>query len=132
MYNPLLLESLRLEARRIFVNGLRLDCAIGAYDHERGRLQPVVFNCDVWVKAVPTEDRLENVLNYDCIVETIRSIALSGHIDLQETLVERIADALAELEGVLLVRVDSRKTGAYPDVNAVGVEVWRPSPSFTC
>ena len=55
-----------------------------------------------------------------------------GVIDLQETLVDRIAERLSNLPGVELIRISSEKTEAYDDADAIGVEVWRSgSPLLT-
>lgn len=121
-------DEIRFGCRRILLRGLTLPCAIGAYDRERGVLQRVAFETDVWVRRPEDarEDVLEDVLNYDLIVEVIRQEVARGHVDLQETLVERIAQHLAALPGVELVRVQSTKLEAYPDAQ-VGVETWRRS-----
>lgn len=121
-------ESLRFTCRRIFIRNLRLLARIGAYEHERLAPQSVVVNCDLWVRldaSTSARDALEDVLNYDRAVEVIRSIAAQGHHDLQETLVDRMLDALAALPGVELARLSTEKPEAYPDIEAVGVESWR-------
>lgn len=119
-------DEIRLGCRRILLRGLTLPCAIGAYERERVRLQKVAFEADVWVRRPENarEDVLDDVLNYDLIVEAIRNEAARGHVDLQETLVERIARHLAALPAVELVRVQSTKLEAYPDAR-IGVETWR-------
>ena len=119
-------DKICLGCRRILLRGLTLPCAIGAYERERGRLQKVAFEADVWVRRPENarEDVLDDVLNYDLIVEAIRNEAARGHVDLQETLVERIARHLAALPAVELVRVQSTKLEAYPDAR-IGVETWR-------
>lgn len=121
-------ESLRFTCRRIFIRNLRLLARIGAYEHERLAPQSVVVNCDLWVQldaSTSARDALEDVLNYDRAVEVIRSVAAQGHHDLQETLVDRMLDALAALPGVELARLSTEKPEAYPDIEAVGVESWR-------
>lgn len=126
-------EDLRSSCRRIFLRNLRLPCRIGAYESERGRAQEVCFNADVWVSleaSTSRSDSIGDVLNYDLIALAIREEALSGHIDLQETLVDRIAGRIAALPGVKLARISSEKTEAYPDADAVGVEVWRAPNSL--
>ena len=40
---------------------------------------------------------MRDVFSYDIVVDTIRLILSRGHIDLVETLAERIADALAPI-----------------------------------
>ena len=121
-------ESLRFTCRRIFIRNLRLLARIGAYEHERLAPQSVVVNCDLWVRldaSTSARDALEDVLNYDRAVEVIRSVAAQGHHDLQETLVDRMLDALTALPGVELARLSTEKPEAYPDIEAVGVESWR-------
>ena len=114
-------ESLRFSCRRIFLKNLRLACRIGAYETERRAPQSVVFNA-----------AREEVLNYDLAVEIFREESSRGHIDLQETLVDRIAERLSNLPGVELIRICSEKTEAYDDADAIGVEVWRSgSPLLT-
>ena len=123
-------ESLRFSCRRIFLKNLALSCRIGAYDRERSASQEVVFNADIWVRlseSSSSRDALEDVLNYDLAVAIFREEAARGHIDLQETLVDRIAERIAKLPGVALARVSSEKTEAYDDAQSIGVEVWRAS-----
>lgn len=114
---------------------LRLTCRIGAYETERSASQSVVFNADIWVRfsaSSSQRDALEDVLNYDLAVEIFREESSRGHIDLQETLVDRIAERLSNLPGVELIRISSEKTEAYDDADAIGVEVWRSgSPLLT-
>ena len=124
-------ESLRFSCRRIFLKNLRLACRIGAYETERSAPQSVVFNADIWVRfsaSSSQRDALEDVL----AVEIFREESSRGHIDLQETLVDRIAERLSNLPGVELIRISSEKTEAYDDADAIGVEVWRSgSPLLT-
>lgn len=125
-------ESLRFSCRRILVRGLRLSCRIGAYDHERLAPQTVVVDCDVWVRlssSTSARDAIEDVLNYDLIVAALREEAAGGHIDLQETLGDRMLDRVCAFPGVALVRVVTAKPDAYSDVESLGIETWRaPAP----
>lgn len=121
-------EDLRFTCRRIFIRNLCINCRIGAYDHERLASQPVIINCDLWVRledSTSRRDALADVLNYDEAVSILRDFADAGHVDLQETLVERMLDALCRLPGVVLARISTEKPEAYPDVDAVGIESWR-------
>lgn len=121
-------ESLRFSCRRIFIRGLKLSCRIGAYDSERSKPQLVLVDCDLWVRlsaSTSARDDLSDVLNYDLAVEAIRQSASGEHIDLQETLVDRMTKTLAQLPGVELVRVATAKPQAYEDADAVGIESWR-------
>lgn len=125
---------LAFHCRKIFIQNLSLDCRIGAYDSEKLHPQQVLFNCEIWITlqaSTSMEDELGDVLNYDRIVNTITEIASVKHYNLQETLVDTIADQLVSLPGVALLRLTSAKTEAYPNVQAVGIEVWRQGLSPT-
>lgn len=118
--------STRPDIQHLFIRDLVVDIEIGAYEHERGRVQPVRFEADVWVRIEgDIGDDLGNTLNYDLLVEAVKAEAAGPRADLQETLVEGIAERLAGLPGVELVRVQSAKLAAYEDVGEAGVEIWR-------
>ena len=114
--------------RRIFLREVLLDANIGIHEYERKGAQRLVINVDVFVPlavSTPRHDRISEVLDYDFVRQTIRQRIALGHINLQETLVDDIAQALLAHPGVLAARVASEKPDVYEDVEAVGVEVFR-------
>lgn len=126
--NPQPYDSLTFSCRKIFIHQLKLDCWIGAYAHEKQHPQQVLFDCEVWISlqdSTSSSDDLSDVLNYDVLVNQMTEIALAQHYNLQETLVDTIADKLINLPGIQLLRLTSAKTEAYDNVQAVGIEVWR-------
>ena len=121
-----MLPNRLLRARRLFIRNLTITAPIGAYEHEKKAPQRLILSCDVWVPDTPVcRDSLDEVLNYDQIVDVLKNTALARHHDLQETLVAEIAERLGELPGVLAVRIASEKPDAYEEVEAAGVEIWR-------
>jgi dihydroneopterin aldolase len=101
---------------------------IGAYAHERDKLQRVRFNVDVEVlrPSHPTAD-MRDIFSYDVVTDGIRMIVAQEHIALLETLAERIAAlvlAHARVSGVT-VRVEKLDVGP----GAVGVEIRRERPA---
>src|SRR3990170_8139395 len=78
--------SLAAPLDRVFVHDLVLDCEIGVYTHEQGVTQRVRFSVDVEVKpaALAVEDNIERVLDYDMIIQGIKTIVGSGHLNLTE------------------------------------------------
>ena len=114
--NPQPYDSLTFSCRKIFIHQLKLDCWIGAYAHEKQHPQQ---------DSTSSSDDLSDVLNYDVLVNQMTEIALAQHYNLQETLVDTIADKLINLPGIQLLRLTSAKTEAYDNVKAVGIEVWR-------
>jgi len=110
---------------RIFVRGLVLPVAIGVYDEEQGVTQKVSFTIEASVApGSPQRDAIAEVPSYDDLVGAVRAVVAAGHINLVETMAERIAErCLADKRIVsVLVRVEKLERGPA----SVGVEIVRP------
>lgn len=113
--------------RHVFVRDLVLKCQIGVHAHERGGVQRVRINVDLEVADDgPIEDNIRNVVSYEDIVTVVKRLVVGDHINLVETLAERIAAALLKDARVLKVRVRVEKLDVYADAAGVGVEIERP------
>src|ERR1044071_8624742 len=79
-------------SRHVFIRNLEVLAHIGIHGHERGKPQPVRINLDLAVEdAAAFEDRLDSVVDYEAITARVRALIGAGHINLAETLAERIA-----------------------------------------
>lgn len=113
----------RIIVTKVFVRGLKVDAQIGVYDHEHGRLQPLVVDVELDVAASHCE-RLGDTVNYETIGEAARTIVAEGHIDLVETFAERLAQACFADPRVMRARVRVEKPLALaPHAAAAGVEI---------
>ena len=111
---------------RIFVRGLLIQASIGVHPHEHEQTQPVIIDIelDMGDMVLPKGDRLAETLDYALVAEAAERIALEAHVQLVETLAERIADwALAEDERVQRVAVSIAKPQALLKADAAGVEI---------
>lgn len=123
---PLRIANAELAIRHVFIRNLELLAHIGVHGHEKGKLQPVRINVDLAVEDLAQlEDRLETVVDYGEITRKIRSIVEKGHINLAETLAERIAHACFEDPRVQTARVRVEKLHALPGAESAGVEIER-------
>ena len=123
-----LLDPRLAQCRRIYLREAVFDANIGVYDRERGAAQRLVVNVDLFVAlaaSTPRHDRVDEVVDYDFVRETVRRRIERGHVNLQETLVDDLAAALLAHPGVVAVRVCTEKPDVYEDVAGVGVEVLR-------
>lgn len=113
--------------RKVFVRGLRVDAEIGAYDHEYGQTQPLLIDFDITVMEpeVPDSDDMEDVLCYNRFSSGIEQIVNTGHIQLVETLAERICHMALEHPMVLDIRVRIDKLNALENADAAGVEIFK-------
>jgi dihydroneopterin aldolase len=116
--------------RRVFVRDLVLPALIGVHRHEQDGRQRVRINLDLEVPEdpVPLADRLAEVVNYEDIVTGIRKIVAAGHINLVETLAERIAARCLADRRVERVLVRVEKLDVFADAGSVGVEIERTNP----
>jgi dihydroneopterin aldolase len=124
-------DTLLLKCRRLFLRGLTTQASIGIHDFERANTQRIIIDVAVYVSldaTHPSQDRIEEVVNYDFIRAVLHARIARGHIDLQETLCDDIMASLLEHTGVLAARVSTRKPDVYPDCEAVGVEAFRAKP----
>ena len=114
--------------RRIYLRDAVFAANIGIYDRERAGAQRLIVNVDVFVSlaaSTPRHDRVEEVIDYDFVRETVRRRIERGHVNLQETLIDDLARALLSHPGVVAVRICTEKPDVYEDVAGVGIEVLR-------
>lgn len=114
-----------LKITHVFIRNLELLAHIGIHGHEQGKPQPVRVNVDLGVRETATGDKLEHVVDYEAITTKIRGIVARGHVNLAETLAERIAEAAFEDARVLSARVRVEKLHALPGAESAGVEIER-------
>lgn len=122
---PVATAAVRTTRRTLFVRDLALDCAIGIHPHERRRRQRVVVNAALHLAEpdAPHADRIAAVVSYEDIVTGIERLAEDGHINLVETLAERIAGLCLADPRVRRAEVRVDKPDVYDRAAAVGVEI---------
>src|SRR5689334_2379524 len=104
--------------RRVFVRELEIVGSIGVYEHEKRYEQRILISTDLWVRDDydGVSDKLVDVVDYSKVMEDIIALAQAGHVHLNETLAERIA----------------QKCLADPRVQGVRVEIAKPDVSHAC
>ena len=116
--------------RQMFIRDLVVNMLIGVHRHERDGRQRVRINVDLSLidGSSIDDDRLASVVSYETLVHQIRTMCNSGHINLVETLAERIARlCFDDWRGRgALVRVE--KLDVFADTASVGVEIERFNP----
>lgn len=126
---PLKIADAAAGLRHVFVRDLVVSCNIGIHQHEKGQPQRVRINVDLGVLEglTPHGDRLENVVCYEDVVTRVRGIVADGHINLAETLAERIAAVCLQNPMCRSARVRVEKLDVFEDANGAGVEIERMS-----
>lgn len=111
---------------RVLIKDLILQARIGIHPHERAP-QRVRLNIEVEVRSEPRPhgDEIAEVISYEDLIAGIRALIAEGHINLVETLAERVAEICLADPRALRARVRVEKLDVEPDAAAVGVEIER-------
>ena len=120
--------------RHVFIRDLVLQASIGVYAAEHAAPQRIRINLDMAVddeaasgvsRGPVGRDDLARVVDYEAVTNIARAIVASGHVQLVETLAERIAEAVVVDPRIRLVRVRIEKLDVFADAASVGVEIER-------
>ena len=113
--------------RHVFVRDLDLMAVIGIYEQEKKAAQRIVVNIDLSVKEGPDPgaDDIGHVVSYEIVVKKVEAIIAEAHINLIETLCEKIATACLKDKRVLAARVRVEKPDIIANARSVGVEIER-------
>ena len=110
------------------VKGLRVDCVVGVYPHERAAAQTVLLDVDVdydFARAAAS-DALADAVDYDRIVSGVTDLLRERRFQLLETMAEDVAAWLfAQVAAATAVRLEIRKPAAVPAAECSFVRVTR-------
>jgi 7,8-dihydroneopterin aldolase/epimerase/oxygenase len=110
----------------IFVRDFRLQTLIGF--HRRERIVPQTLRLDLEIgianTAVFASDKVADCIDYDKVTTRIREVT-TEHVNLVETLADRVARLVLEEFGAAWVKVSIAKLGILKDVGLVGVTLER-------
>ena len=113
--------------RRVFIRELELAALIGIHEREKQTKQRIVISLELSVDEGEglAGDSIDQVVSYEEVVKRIEAIVAAGHINLAETLAERIAAACLEDARVQAVRVRVEKPDIIVNARSVGIEIDR-------
>lgn len=110
------------------LQGLRVDCIVGIYEHERQTRQAVVVDIglDYDFAAAAASDAIGDAVDYDDVASGVAELAQRRAFRLIETMAEETAAMLlARLPQVRTVRLEIRKPAAVPAAACSFVRVER-------
>ena len=138
MIDPPRVEQVRLAGnglRHVFLRDMVLPASIGVYPHEHDQKQRIRINVDLGVSEAPAaagmsrpavgRDELGRVVDYEQVARSVREVVAAGHVQLVETLAERLAETCLTDDRVEVVRIRVEKLDVFADLASVGVEIER-------
>ena len=128
--------------RHVFLRDMVLAASIGVYPHEHAATQRIRINVDLAVvedSAAATgmsrpavgRDDLSRVVDYEQVARSVRAVVAAGHVQLVETLAERLAETCLQDERVQTVRIRVEKLDVFDDLASVGVEIERSARNLS-
>lgn len=131
LVKPLKIADGRAGLCHVFIRDLMLECSIGIHERERGEKQRVRINVDLAVREVSMAHGgdIADVVCYEKIASGVREIAAFGHVNLAETLAEKIAGMCLEDFRVRSARIRVEKIDVFADAAGAGVEIERFNPN---
>jgi dihydroneopterin aldolase len=120
--------------RKMFIRDLVLNASIGVHAHERTAPQRIRVNIDLAIaddsdakisRPAVGQDDLSRVVDYETIIKRVRALVALGHVQLVETLAERICESCLIDPRILSARIRVEKLDIFPDAASAGVEVER-------
>lgn len=110
---------------KIIIRNFLLPILIGIYEKEKKESQNVLINIELEVLDSDAKEEIGNVVDYREIVEKITKLAEGEHINLVETLAEKIVSICLEYSRVTSVKVRVEKVDIFKNIGGVGVEIER-------
>lgn len=116
---------------RVFIQGLDVMASIGVHPHEHDREQRIIVDVtlDLGELPPPRNDRLGETVDYQAVARQVEAFARDGHVQLVETLAERIAAWCLEDPRVIAATVRVAKPEALENAFAAGCEITRSRSS---
>ena len=124
---PVVHSDLSRSPRCVFVRDLEIVASVGIFEHEKRYEQRIIISAELMVRDDydGMSDRLGDVLDYSKVVDAICRLVQSEHVNLIETLAERIANQSLSDARVVSVRVRIEKPDALQSCRSVGIEIER-------
>ena len=113
--------------RLVFVRDLEISTLVGVHEHEKDNPQRIIVGAELTVldEFDSIDDRIENVICYSGVIDLVKDVCSAGHVNLLETLAERIATRVLEDGRVLVARISIEKPDIFDDCASVGVAIER-------
>ncbi len=95
-----------MEENTIFVKNYETLCLIGIYPKEKGQQQKIRVSVKLGLKKVGKKDILKSTVSYEHIFDYLNNIKRFSHINLVETLAQKMAVHFLKFKNVNLVEIE--------------------------
>ena len=79
----------------------------------------------MWIPEHLSNHKIENFVSYEFIVNDIKKLIRKGHIELLETLSEKIFAICFKDDRIFSIKLTLEKLDVFKETDSVGIEVFR-------
>ena len=117
---------------KVQINELVLNASIGIHEFEREKKQRVSISLSIKADDNLSEvnESISNVVSYEHVIKKLKKLINSGHIDLIETLSDKIFELCFSDSRVLSVWMKLEKLDVFSEAKSVGIEISRDKTSY--
>ena len=116
----------------VIIKNLIIDASIGIHEHEKIKKQrvSVSLSIDVVDNISLVDQKIENFLSYENVINNIKLIVNKGHIDLVETLSYEILSNIFSDSRASKVWLRLEKLDVFEEAESVGLEIIKTRKNF--
>jgi dihydroneopterin aldolase len=111
--------------RKVIIKDLVFNTSIGIHDFEKEKEQLIKFNIEIDINPLleAAENDLNSIINYESVINKIKSITQKKHYNLLETLAEDIFSYLFLNANIIKIKLRIEKPEIIKNTSSVGVEI---------
>ena len=111
--------------RKVIISDLVFNTSIGVHDFEKEKEQQIRFNIEIDINPLlkAAENDLKSIVNYENVINKVKSITHKKHYNLLETLAEDIFTNLFLNKNIIKIKLRIEKPEIIKNTSSVGVEI---------
>ena len=111
--------------RKVIISDLVFNTSIGVHDFEKEKEQQIRFNIEIDINPLlkAAENDLKSIVNYENVINKIKSITHKKHYNLLETLAEDIFTNLFLAKNIIKIKLRIEKPEIIKNTSSVGIEI---------
>jgi len=109
-----------MEKNIIFVKNFETICFIGIYPEEKSKKQKVNISVKLEFKRTGYSDKLSNTMSYEIIIDYLKNIKNLQHINLVETLANKICNFFQSQKNICYIEIEIIKCNLLNKKTDVG------------
>ena len=111
--------------RKVIISDLVFNTSIGVHDFEKEKEQQIRFNIEIDINPLlkAAENDLKSIVNYENVINKVKSITHKKHYNLLETLAEDIFTNLFLNKNIMKIKLRIEKPEIIKNTSSVGVEI---------